>query len=331
MNNNPTKLKKHNPILMILKVILYLVISVILALLIMIGGWNGLKYAAYKDYFSLTQELRNNPGLNDGYVTQGNCYHKESDMYLTSGYMTDNNQASRIYMINKNNEVNYTEIYNPGGSKCTYHFGGLAYYGNYFFVGSHNSLLVLDTEEVFCNETATIKYIIPVNNQASFVSIKGDSLYVGEFNDSNQYKTYHEMKIDDNTTYHAIISEYDLSTFKEDQKINLKSVMYIRDKVQGVAITDSGRIVLSTSWGASPSRFYVYSSKGYIRGTFEEENAPVYYLDDCVLETVIEGPAMAEDLDYYNGKVITSSEASSTKYLFGKLFFYNKIVGISIA
>jgi len=37
---------------------------------------------------------------------------------------------------------------------------------------------------------------------------------------------------------------------------------------------------------------------------------------------------MAEGLDYYDGKVITLTESASNKYIFGKLFFAFKIVGL---
>ena len=56
------------------------------------------------------------------------------------------------------------------------------------------------------------------------------------------------------------------------------------------------------------------------------DGAPVYMLGECVRE--IKGPAMGEDLDYYNGKVITLTESASNKYIFGKLFFANDIVAL---
>ena len=56
-------------------------------------------------------------------------------------------------------------------------------------------------------------------------------------------------------------------------------------------------------------------------------SAPVMFLEDCYKE--VKGPAMGEDLDYYNGKVITLTESASDKYIFGKLFFANKITSLS--
>ena len=59
------------------------------------------------------------------------------------------------------------------------------------------------------------------------------------------------------------------------------------------------------------------------------DGAPVYYLCDPL--NVVKGPAMAEGLDYYDGKVITLTESASNKYIFGKFFFADKIVGLDFS
>lgn len=323
-----TKKKGNNPLKIIFKTILFLILGVVLLFVLLVSGWNGLKFAFYREYYSMSMELRKNPGLDDGYVTQGNCYYAKKDYYMTSGYMKDKTQPSRIYNVRPNGDVGFAEIYNEDGSKNTEHFGGLSYYDGNFYVASGSKLHVLDAEEVSTYKKATIKYSINVNNQASFTYAKGDSIYVGEFNDSAQYVTNNTEKINDDTTYHAIVSEYNACSLTKDNQPILENVYHIRDKAQGFCITDSGKIVLSTSWGASPSIFYIYNKPTEVKRI--ENSVNHYYLDDSLLIKTIEGPSMAEDLDYYNGKVVYSSEAASTKYLFGKLFLYDKIEGIKI-
>mgnify|MGYP006939721087 CR=1 FL=1 len=329
MEKYAIKKKGNTPLKLILKILLFLIISVALIFIIIVGSWNGMKYAFYKDYYSISTELRKNPGLDDGYVTQGNCYYQPKDYYITSGYMSDKSLPSRIYNVRPNGDVGFCEIYNADGSKNSEHFGGISYYDGNFYVASNSKLHVINAENVINYSKATISYSVDVNNHASFTYSKDESIFVGEFNDSTNYKTSNEEKIDDNTTYHAIISEYIADSINEDNQPILKNVYHIRDKVQGFCITDSGKMVLSTSWGASPSIFYVYNTPTEVKRI--ENSVNHYYLDDSVLSRTIEGPAMAEDLDYYNGKVITSSEAASTKYLFGKLFLYDKIEGLTIA
>ena len=58
------------------------------------------------------------------------------------------------------------------------------------------------------------------------------------------------------------------------------------------------------------------------------DGAPVYYLYDHFQE--IKAPAMGENLDYYDGRIITLTECASNKYVFGKLFFADKIVSLNM-
>ena len=84
--------------------------------------------------------------------------------------------------------------------------------------------------------------------------------------------------------------------------------------------------MLYTSYGLSDSVYYVYSESDAVDSGETLDGAPVYYLDKCLSE--MKGPAMAEGLDYYDGKVITLTESASDKYIFGKFFFANKIVAL---
>ena len=56
------------------------------------------------------------------------------------------------------------------------------------------------------------------------------------------------------------------------------------------------------------------------------DGAPLYHLTEAT--KVMKGPAMREDMDWYNGRVITLSESASNKYIYGKFFFADKIVGL---
>ena len=85
-------------------------------------------------------------------------------------------------------------------------------------------------------------------------------------------------------------------------------------------------MILSTSWGLADSHYLVYEEAAAtpIGETFC--GAEVYALGNCLRD--VKGPAMAEGLDYMDGKVITLTESASNKYIFGKLFFANQIVGL---
>jgi hypothetical protein len=95
-----------------------------------------------------------------------------------------------------------------------------------------------------------------------------------------------------------------------------------------MCFTPEGKVVLSTSYGLTDTVYYVYNLADIKASDETFDGAPVYYLDN--LEKEIHGPAMGEDLDYYDGKIITLTESASTKYIFGKLFGATKIVGLNI-
>ena len=70
----------------------------------------------------------------------------------------------------------------------------------------------------------------------------------------------------------------------------------------------------------------MYNQKDLVDLKTTFDGAPVYALNNCTKQ--IKGPAMAEGLDYYNGKVITLTESASNKYIFGKFFFATNIVSL---
>ena len=163
---------------------------------------------------------------------------------------------------------------------------------------------------------------VDVNNNASFAYADENYLYVGEFHDGGAYKTNHPYTTPDGENY-AIVSRYSHYNLTTPNK-----VYSIRNKVQGICFTPDGKIVLSTSYGLADSVYYVYDEKdcAYLDQTLD--GAPVYALTNCIKE--FKGPAMAEGLDYYEGKVITLTESASNKYIFGKLFGADKIVALEI-
>ena len=308
------------------------IIAFLLALLFNIyAGWNVLKFAVYSEYYSINTTLNKNPGLNDNYIPQGCHYLESKNMYLTSGYMTSKSKASRVYTIDENQNTHYCEIY-KNDKICTYHFGGMAIYNDYVLIASASSVLVLDLDTVLTEKRADVLFSIPVNTNSSFMFARDNYCYVGEFHMEPNFQTDHEQVMSDGSTSYALVSKYSCEAMfdnnPEHNEIKPEAIYYIRDKIQGFCVTSSGRFVLSDSFGIASSKFYIYQNPTTVDKT--EDEVPTYYLDSRYLEKTITGPAMAEDLDYYDGKVIYCSEAASNKYIFGKLFYYTDINGLSI-
>lgn len=286
-------------------------------------GLNLAKFAIYSDYYAAKADLCKNPGLNDGFVCQGICGSEADGRIFVSGYMADDS-ASRIYITDLDNNAYYVSLH-KNGVPYTGHAGGVAYLNDTVYLASGNKVYPIEKSTLLNAKEGDVIEIgdgIAVNNEASFAYADDTYVYVGEFHDGGKYVTEHPYETGDGL-YHAIVSVYDPADLTKPVK-----VYSIRNKVQGICFTPDGRVVLSTSYGVSDSIFYVYNLSDAVDSGNTLDGAPVYYLNNCVKE--IAGPAMSEGLEYYDGKIITVFESACNKYVFGKLFFANRIVDLGI-
>ena len=307
----------------IFKGIIAFLVGIISLVVVAWGGLNIAKFAIYSEYYSINENVCKNPGLNDGFVCQGIAANEANNVFIVSGYMKDHS-ASRLYITDKNNESYFVSL-SSNGKAFKGHAGGVATTGDNIYLASGDTIYTFSLSEVLNSENGAIIDIgegIEVNNQASFVYTDETHLYVGEFHDGENYITEHPYQTNDGK-YYAIISRYPLNDLTTPNKI-----YSIRNKVQGACFTPDGKVVLSTSYGLTSSVFYVYNEADAVDSGQTLDGAPVYYLNNCLNE--IKGPAMSEDLDYYDGKVITLFESACNKFIFGKFFFANKIVSLDI-
>ena len=294
----------------------------ILALVILtVGVLNVAKLAIYSDYYSAKDDLCKNPGLSDGFVCQGICSVDGTDKILVSGYMKDKT-PSRIYITDTEDNSYFVKL-SKSGKEFTGHAGGISMSGDTVYIANGSRLYsfsltaLLDAKE---GDTLDIGEGVEVNNSASFCYADENYVYVGEFHDGGKYVTDHPYETAEGAHY-AIVCRYTHDDLEHPNKI-----YSIRDKVQGICFTPDGKVVLSTSYGLTDSHYYVYNEADARDSGETLDGAPVYYLEECLQN--LKGPAMAEGLDYLDGRVITLTESASDKYIFGKLFFANKIVSL---
>lgn len=309
-----------------LKVTLIVVCSIVGTLFVAWGGWNIIKFGVYSEYYGISQKVRTNPGLNDGYVTQGITYLPDSDTFLTSGYMTSKGSPSRVYAVDKDNNVVHSEVYIDEDNACTAHFGGMTVMGNYAYLASNSKAYVVKLDDVLNGKKAVVVSTVDFKSAASFIYSDDDYVYVGEFNDGDTYKTEHYNVVTGGDKYSAIVCVYNRASVVIGVPVLVREYA-IRDQVQGFCVTDK-YAVISTSWGINDSHYYAYNLPATSDVDALDGLTPVYYLDSRYLVKDVKGPAMAEDLDYKNGLVYNASEAASNKYIFGKFFFYDKIVSL---
>ena len=298
-----------------------LLLTVLSVVLLALGGLNIAKFGIYSDYYGARSALCKNPGLSDGFVCQGVTVAEAEGVVLVSGYMKDKS-ASRIYIVDLDTDKSYYVSLSREGKVYTGHAGGIATTGKSVYLANAGKIYTFALIDLLMAKEGAVVEIgkgTKVNTNASFVYTDEQYLYVGEFHDGGAYVIEgHESKTADGT-YYAYCTKYALSDLSTPV-----AVYAIRNKVQGICFTPGGRVVLSTSYGLTDTVYYIYDlAKASDAGT-TVDGAPLYYLDQ--LEREVKGPAMGEDLDYYNGKIVTLTESASDKYIFGKLFGADKIV-----
>lgn len=304
-----------------LKIALAALAGILALVILVLGVLNVAKFMIYSEYYSAKDNLCKNPGLSDGFVCQGICSVDGTDKILVSGYMKDKT-PSRVYVTDTDNDSYYVEL-SRSGKEFTGHAGGISMNGDTVYIANGSRLYsfpltaLLDASE---GQTVEIGEGVGVNNSASFCYADDKYVYVGEFHDGGKYVTEHPYETAEGTHY-AIVSRYTHDDLTAPDKI-----YSIRDKVQGICFTPDGKVVMSTSYGLKDSHYYVYNESDARDSGKVLDGAPVYYLEACQKD--VKGPAMAEGLDYLDGKIITLTESASDKYIFGKFFFANKIVAI---
>ena len=304
-----------------LKIALAALAGILALLILTVGVLNIAKFVIYSEYYSAKDNLCKNPGLSDGFVCQGICAVDETDRILVSGYMKDKT-ASRIYVTDTEDNAYFVKL-SKNGKDFTGHAGGISMNEDTVYIANGSRLYffslsaLLDANE---GDTVEIGEGVAVNNSASFCYADEKYVYVGEFHDGGKYVTEHPYETAEGT-HCAIVCRY-----THDNLENPDKIYSIRDKVQGICFTPDGKVVLSTSYGLKDSHYYVYNEADAKDSGKTLDGAPVYYLEDCLRD--IKGPAMAEGLDYLDGRIITLTESASDKYIFGKFFFANKIVSL---
>ena len=306
------------------KLIMFVIIGILALILVTIIGLNIAKHFIYSDYYSIKTDICKNPGLNDGFVCQGIAVSEEDNVILVCGYMKDKTN-SRIYVTDFDSNSYYVEL-TRGGEKYTGHAGGLAITGDTVYIANAKKIYSFPLSSVLSASNRDIVDIgsgTKVNTNASFVYTDEEYLYVGEFHDGGKYVIENHEHETAEGTHYAICTKYALSDLETPI-----AVYTLRNNVQGICFTPNGKVVLSTSYGLTDTIYYVYDLDSAADSGLTFDGAPVYYLDD--LEKEIHGPAMGEDLDYFNGRIITLTESASQKYIFGKFFGATKIVGLKI-
>ena len=326
-----------------LRVLFITVASVISFILLLLGGVKaGEKIAFAGFYANATKEFKM-PGSNDGLVQQGFVYVEEKEVFLACGYMNDDS-ASRVYVVDKNGKVlSYSQLKKADGSDYTGHAGGIEYYEDYVYItessrskGTGGGVDVFPLNEILNGQQAvTCLGRSLTYNTPSCCHIYNGYMFLGEFYRAGDYETPDEHHIttpagDQNTSVMTVfkLGDKDVNFGLSEQPV---ASISCPGAVQGMITINDSKIVLSTSWGLSTSKLYVYDMSKITHNTSETLGTEVYYLDSASLAEVIDAPPMAEEMVYLDGKIYILNESASNKYIFGKFMSGNYVYAYDVA
>ena len=319
------------------KTAVVLIFCIVMALL-GFKAFDGIKHAKF---YSNADGVFKTPDIHKGFVPQGLDYVKEEKCFLATGYMS-NDKASRVYVIKEDGSAACTELQKADGSDYTGHTGGIEHYGNYVYITGGEGLDVFSYEDIFSgNGTAKLLGSVKTYNDPAHCYIENGYILAGSFFIEEDYETPAHERVttpcgDENTSIITAFKLDDTQPFGIDPMP--KAVISTRRCVQGMCVTEDGKVILSTSFGLSTSQLFVYDTSdlpmeedftftGVTKSgeEFSFTDLKRYYLEseDCV--EVIKAPPMSEELVYLDGKIYVFNESACNKYIFGKITSGNKI------
>ena len=344
------------------KIIIFSTVLVILACVIVMAllGFKLVDTIMYSSFYDIANDEFYIPDLLDGFVPQGFDYMESERVFLACGYMSDEDEASRIYVIDEDGEeYYYTELAESVTSKpYTGHTGGIAYFGDYVYITGSDGVDVFDLNAILDKSVQVAPKLGTVDMSAykmdpAFCFIYNEELYVGSFHDGESYKDPEEHKIDidgrdkNNATMLSFpLRAGDKSTYCVATTPN--AIYSIPDMAQGACVIpevldnngkvlESAKLVLSTSYGMSASNIYIHDIKKIEENTYPATiskemigvSVPLYVIDSQTLVDTIEAPPMAEEIVYLDGKIWIMNESASNKYIFGKFTTGNTLFSVN--
>ena len=321
-------------------------IAIFLAIiLVAVLGFKLYDYIVAYDFYQNSEVAFETPGVrNSAFVPQGMEYVESDKVFLFTGFMNDG-KNSRVYVRHEDGTLTHTGLMWPDGSAYTEHTGGIAQFGDYVFItGTTEIDVFLYSDILQGKETAVLqgsfKTFVDPSHCTVYSDETGDYFLTGSFYYEGEYDTPDCEHIvtpagDKNT---SVILVYRLNKDVEfGIELNPIAAISTRLKVQGICFTDDGHLVLSNSWGITPSELHFYDTSkmtcienyhyfGVNESGLEYDVVlPMYFADSDSHVGKVLAPPMSEEIVYHDGKIYVLNESASRKYLFGKLTTGNNL------
>ena len=315
----------------ILKQILIIVAIRLGAILLLLAGIRAGERIVYASFYANADKAFASPGRSEHYVPQGLDYLPDSQSFITCGYMSGG-EASRVYLIDKDGKATVAELKEADGSDHTGHTGGVSHFDQYLYITDSEGLDVFMLEDLTSGKDSLTK----IGEVKTFIDpawcyVYNGYMLTGEFYRAVDYETPMEHRL---TTPAGDANTSSVTVFKLDATkpcgIDPTPVAVIStpDQVQGLCVTDTGEVALSTSWGFATSYIRLYDAEKVTQnGTFTVggTEVPLFYLDSASATRTIDAPPMSEEMVCLDGRLYILNESACNKYIFGKLMSANDL------
>lgn len=285
-----------------------------------------------RDFYNIASREFEVPGLDTAFVPQGMTMIESTNEYIVCGYMSDGT-ASRYYVVDgETKQAKKFFTLDLNGKAFDGHAGGVASAGDTVWtvssiedVGYCFRFKYSDVKNVENGGRVLIKDYFKTFNGASNVFVNNGLLWIGEFYRNDNYLTdeSHHLQTRSGETNYGLAFAF---TIDETMKYGLyniipKKALSTRGLCQGLEMTKTGKIIMSTSYGIADSNIYCYkdvlSEEKHSTYRLGFHNIDLWYLDNEALISTTVAPAMSEELFVFNDRVYILFESACKKY---KLF-----------
>lgn len=304
---------------------------------IAVGGFIAYMRIAYADFYAQAKAEFETPSLASGFIPQDLAYSKSADAWFFSGYETDDS-PSPIWRMNADNTLTQIKVIEPNGNVYHGHGGGFTFSDDFAFLTCEDGYMAFPIGE-FLKEGSEIEAKasgkVEVGFDPAFINVQDNALYTGVFYYEGPYDTPEKMHLTSpsGTQNHAVMYAYSLDPHGRFGVSDAPFAVYsIPDKVQGVALTESGQMMFSTSWGLGASVLPIYDLEGLApSGKYDVDGKDVdlYFMDSQNLVKEIKAPPMMEGIIFHDDRIWLSNESASNKYIFGKLYGGGQVYSIA--
>ena len=289
----------------------------------------------YENFFKEFSSDFTIPGLLEGIIPQGICYIEKLDLYAVSGYFKDGELPSMIMLVDaKTNK--FTKAFSlreVNGNDYYGHAGGLAASDNYVYLTSEGTCNIFSVDGLkSLKNGGTLKFEsnFKLNTYGAFACFNDGILWTGDFIESSDSAREGAEKIttlSSGETFYAYCEGYILNEGLPDvKKINSLKNGYIPDymlaipeQVQGMAFTNSGKIIFTSSYGRrNDSKIYVFYDVLLSErvGTYkiDETQIDLIACSNDLLKQTITAPPMAEGIARGEKGLFLIFESGAAKY-----------------